>query len=178
VKTESDPLNPDPPAGFRQTLAAQRTLEDLVTRAPGGVVLRHGAQYGPGTSLSTGGPQIKAIRKRMLPVVGGGSGVWSFIHVVDAAEATVAALARGEGIYNIVDDEPAPVREWLPQVATALGAKPPRRVPVWLARWVGGEYRVAFMTRSEGLSNEKAKRELGLELRYPSWRQGFSEGLG
>jgi nucleoside-diphosphate-sugar epimerase len=119
------------------------------------------------------------IRKRRFPIVGDGGGVWSHVHIEDAAAATVAAVERGRpGVYNVVDDEPAPVREWLPVLASALGAKPPRRVPRWLARLLAGEAATAMMTEAKGASNENAKRELGWQPRYPSWRQGFAQGLG
>jgi 2-alkyl-3-oxoalkanoate reductase len=119
------------------------------------------------------------VRKRRFPIVGEGGGVLSFIHVDDAAAATVRAIDHGgPGFYNVVDDDPAPVREWLPVLADALGAKKPRRVPVFLARWIGGDYAVQIITRSEGASNQKAKGELGVRLRYPSWRRGFVEALG
>lgn len=156
-------------------------LEQTVTGADDieGVVLRYGYFYGPGTWYAGAGSQAGMVRKRRLPIVGDGGGVFSFIHVDDAAAATVRALQSGApGVYNVVDDDPAPVREWLPVLAQALGAKPPRRVPVLLARWIGGDHVVQTMTRSEGATNEKAKRELGLQLRYPSWRRGFAEALG
>lgn len=177
VKTEDAPLDPDPPAGMRETLAAIRHLEQKVTEA-GGIVLRYGGFYGPGTSLSADGPMAAMIRGRKVPVVGDGGGVWSFIHVDDAAAATVAALERGTpGIYNVADDEPAPVKEWLPVLAKALDAKQPRHVPAWLGRIVGGEATVAMMMRSRGASNAKAKRELGWSPRFASWREGFRTGL-
>jgi nucleoside-diphosphate-sugar epimerase len=156
-------------------------LEDAVTGAEGieGVVLRYGYFYGPGTSYASDGAQAEMVRKRRFPLVGDGSGVFSFIHVDDAAGATVRALDHGApGIYNVVDDDPAPVRDWLPVLAEALGARRPWRVPVFVARWMGGDYAVQMMTRSEGASNERARRELGLELRYASWRRGFAEALG
>ena len=140
-------------------------------------MLRYGGFYGPGTSLShEGGEQVELIRARKFPLVGDGSGVWSFVHIEDAAEATVAAVTRGgRGIYNIVDDEPAPVAEWLPAAASAIGAPPPRHVPRWLGRIVAGEAAVAMMTDVRGASNEKAKRELGWQPRHPSWRKGFEQ---
>jgi nucleoside-diphosphate-sugar epimerase len=141
-----------------------------------GVVLRYGTFYGPGTGFAQVFPEL--IRKRKLPVVGDGGGVWSFIHIDDAAAATVAALERGApGIYNVVDDDPAPVAEWLPYLAEQLGAARPRRVPAWVARLAVGEVGVAMMTRIRGASNEKAKRELGWEPRRRSWRDGFREEL-
>jgi nucleoside-diphosphate-sugar epimerase len=182
VKTETDALDPNPPDGIKETHAAIRYLEEAVTSADwaDGIVLRYGGFYGPGTSLSSD-PRAEAsdqVRKRKFPIVGDGGGVWSFIHIADAASATVAAIERGRpGIYNVVDDEPAPVREWVPALANALGAKPPRRLPRWLGRLVAGEAATAWMTEIRGASNAKAKRELGWEPRYPSWRQGFAEGL-
>ncbi|MFI6318442.1 NAD-dependent epimerase/dehydratase family protein [Nonomuraea sp. NPDC050556] len=181
VKTESDPLDPDPPAALRTTLAAIRHVEEAVTAQPGGVVLRYGGFYGPGTGLSRAAdsPMAVPVRKRQFPLVGGGGGVWSFIHIEDAATATVAAVQGGaDGIYNIVDDEPAPVREWLPALADALGAKPPLRVPRWLGRLAAGEAGAVMMTEVRGASNAKAKRELGWRPRYASWREGFAKGLG
>jgi nucleoside-diphosphate-sugar epimerase len=173
VTTEDDPLDPDPVPSMRESHAAIRYVEDAVTKEQG-IVLRYGGFYGPGTSLVPGGEQIEAIRKRRFPVVGSGDGVWSFVHVDDAATATLAAIERGApGIYNVVDDEPAPARDWLPVLAAAAGAKPPRRVPRWLGRIAAGEAIVAMMTEIRGASNAKAKRELGWTLKYPSWRQGF-----
>jgi nucleoside-diphosphate-sugar epimerase len=155
-------------------------LERSAIETPGveGVVLRYGYFYGPGTHFALDGGWGRDVRGRRLPVIGEGTGLLSLVHVDDAASATVAALERGSGIYNVCDDEPAPMREWVPAFAGALGAKPPRRVPVWLAKWVGGRQAVAMAIRLEGASNEKAKRELGWEPRYPSWRQGFRTGLG
>jgi nucleoside-diphosphate-sugar epimerase len=179
VKTEDDPLDPAPPAAMRGTLDAIRHLEDAVTGADWteGIVLRYGGFYGPGTSLSReGGEQIRQIRERKFPVVGSGAGVWSFIHIEDAAEATVAAVTRGApGIYNIVDDDPAPVAQWLPAAARAVGAPPPRHVPRWFGRIVAGEAATVMMTEVRGASNEKAKRELGWQPRHASWREGFAE---
>jgi nucleoside-diphosphate-sugar epimerase len=179
VKTEADPLDPDPVPPMRQTLASIRHLEQAVTGASWteGIVLRYGGFYGPGTSLAPEGEMVEMIRKRRLPVVGNGAGVWSFVHVADAAEATAIALTRGQrGIYNIVDDEPAPVAEWLPEVARQIGAKPPRHVPRWLGRLLGGEVTAATMTEVRGASNEKAKRELGWSPAHPSWRQSLASG--
>jgi nucleoside-diphosphate-sugar epimerase len=176
VKTEADPLDPDPPKQMRAILDAIRRQEQLVTAA-GGVALRYGGFYGPGTGLAPGGEQWESVHARKFPIVGDGGGVWSFVHIEDAAAAVVAALEHwtpGE-IYNIVDDEPAPVREWLPALADALEAKPPRRIPVWLARLVAGDVAVLMGTGARGASNAKAKRELGWSLHYPSWRQGFVE---
>ncbi|HET9610294.1 MAG TPA: NAD(P)-dependent oxidoreductase [Acidimicrobiales bacterium] len=183
LKQEEDPLDDDPPAAMRQSFDAVGHLEAAVTGArwTEGIVLRYGGFYGPGTSvaLDPPGSQVEMIRKRMFPIVGGGTGVLSFIHVEDAATATVAAVEGGPaGIYNIVDDEPAPVSEVLPVLAAAVGAKRPLRVPAWVGRLAGGKAAVMLMTEVRGASNDKAKRELGWQLRYPSWRQGFAEGLG
>jgi nucleoside-diphosphate-sugar epimerase len=180
VKTEEDPLDPDPPEAARGMLAAIRQLEEHVTGAEGleGVVLRYGGFYGPGTSITDGGTHVDAIRKRKFPVVGGGTGIWSFVHIDDVAAATQAAVESDvTGIFNVVDDEPAPVAEWLPYLAAAIGAKPPRHVPAWVGKVFVGELGVSMMTETRGASNEKAKRELGWRLRYPSWRLGFKEGL-
>ncbi len=168
VKTEDDPLDPAPPATFRRAAAALEHLERAVTDV-GGVALRYGAFYGAANDAT-----IEPVRKRQLPIVGDGGGIWSWIHLDDAAAATVLALEHdGPAIYNVVDDEPAPVREWLPVLADALGAKPPRRVPVWLARLLAGETMVVMATEARGASNARAKRELGWTLRYPTWRTGF-----
>jgi nucleoside-diphosphate-sugar epimerase len=180
VKTEADPLDPHPPVAAREALAAIRTLEAAVTGCDGlaGVVLRYGTLYGPGTSLGEGGELIETVRRRRLPLVGDGAGVWSFLHVDDMAGATVAAVeGRGTGVYNVVDDDPAPVAEWLPHLAEAVGAKPPRRVPTWLARLMIGEHGVAMMTEMRGSSNAKAKRELEWQPVWPTWRDGFVRGL-
>ena len=176
VKTEDDPLDPDPPREMRRTLDAIRHLEHAVTTsaAPDGVVLRYGGFYGPGTG-ALDAMTIDQLRKRRVPLIGGGTAWWSFIHVEDAAEATALAVERGSGIYNIVDDEPAPVHEWLPALAAMLGARPPLHVPAWLARLVAGEHLVAMMTESRAGSNARAKRELGWQPRHPSWRQGFAD---
>jgi nucleoside-diphosphate-sugar epimerase len=144
-------------------------------------VLRYGGFYGPGTSLSLNpeGEHVELIRKRKFPIVGSGAGVWSFVHIEDAATATVAAIEHGKrGLYNVVDDEPAPVREWLPAAAATLGARKPMRLPRWLGRLTAGEAVVVMMNEVRGASNAKAKRELGWQPRYPSWRQGFADGLG
>ncbi len=183
VLTEADPLDPDPPGALRAVQEGYRYLEQAVTTIDWGegLALRYGGFYGPGTSVSLAPDAQMAgpIRKRRFPIVGDGGGVWSFIHVEDAAAATVAAVEHGRpGVYNVVDDEPAPVRESLPVLASALGAKPPRRVPRWLGRLAAGEAATIMMTDVRGASNAKAKRELGLQLRYPSWRQGFAQGLG
>jgi 2-alkyl-3-oxoalkanoate reductase len=173
VKTEEDPLDQEPAAEMRETLAAIRHLEDAIV-AEGGIALRYGGFYG-----SPDDPQLELVRKRQFPLVGDGDGVWSFVHLDDAASATVLTLERGKpGIHNIVDDDPAPVREWLPALADVLGAKPPRKVPRWLARLVAGESGVVLMTEIRGASNAKARAELGWMLRYPSWRQGFPEAYG
>jgi nucleoside-diphosphate-sugar epimerase len=183
VKTEEDPLDPEPPEQFRRTLDAIRRLESTVTGAEGieGLILRYGGFYGPGTSigLEPEGEVVRTVRKRGFPVVGGGGGIWSFTQIEDAAAATAAAVSKGPpGLYNVVDDDPARVAEWLPALAEAVGAKPPRRVPRWLGRLLAGEAAVVMMTEIRGASNAKAKRELGWEPRYPSWRLGFREGLG
>ena len=174
-------LDPDPAPEAVETLAAIRHVEEAVGRATDldGLVLRYGGLYGPGTGVARGEEGlIDIVLKRKLPVVGRGQGLWCFVHVVDAASATVAAVERGRpGLYNIVDDDPAPVAEWLPALAEALGAKPPRRIPVWLARPLIGRHGVNLMTAARGSSNAKAKAELGWELRYPSWREGFASGL-
>ncbi|MDQ4090478.1 MAG: NAD(P)-dependent oxidoreductase [Actinomycetota bacterium] len=180
VKTEDDPLDPDPPKPMRQTLAAIRYLEDAVLGAGGldGVVLRYGGFYGPGTSVAEDGSIMEMVRRRRFPIVGEGSGVWSFVHIDDAAAATALAVENGApGIYNIADDEPAPVQEWLPVLAAAVGARPPRRVPAALGRLLAGEAGVLLMNEARGASNAKAKAELGWRLRYPTWRRGFAEGL-
>jgi 2-alkyl-3-oxoalkanoate reductase len=168
VKTEDDPVDPTPVKGMREVMAAMRHLDQAVTDA-GGIALRYGAFYGAAND-----GLLEPVRKRQFPIVGDGDAVWSWIHLDDAAAATVLALEHdGPAIYNIVDDEPAPVREWLPVLAKALGAKPPRHVPVWLARVIAGEAAVMMGTDARGASNAKAKRELGWTPRYASWRQGF-----
>jgi 2-alkyl-3-oxoalkanoate reductase len=175
IKTERDGLAPDPPRMQRQSLAAIRHVEETVPAAPlSGIVLRYGNFYGPGASDSL----VELIRKRRFPVIGDGKGIWSWIHLDDAASATVAALERGEpGVYNITDDEPAPMSEWVPVFAQAAGAKPPRRVPVWLARFVAGKDVSNFAVELRGASNEKARRELGWRPGHPSWRSGFAQSL-
>jgi 2-alkyl-3-oxoalkanoate reductase len=171
VKSEDDPLDSAPVEGMRETAAAMAYLDEAVTDA-GGIALRYGNFYGAANDGF-----VEPVRKRQFPIVGDGGGVSSFIHLDDAAAATVLALEHeGPAIYNIVDDEPAPVREWLPVLADALAAKPPRRFPVWLARVFAGELGVVLGTEARGASNAKAKRELGWTLRYPSWRQGFAKG--
>jgi nucleoside-diphosphate-sugar epimerase len=177
VKTEDDPLDPAPVRSMSESFAAIRYVEDATVEA-GGLALRYGGFYGPGTGLAPGGEQLAAVRKRQFPIVGGGGGVWSFVHIHDAATAALAALERGApGVYNIVDDDPAPAREWLPVLAAAAGAKPPRRIPRWLARLVAGEAIATMMTEIRGASNAKAKRELGWTPAYPTWREGFAESL-
>jgi nucleoside-diphosphate-sugar epimerase len=172
VKTEEDPMDPGP-ASARKGAEALCHLEAVVVQA-GGAVLRYGSFYGPGATDD----QVKLVRKRLFPLVGGGSGYFSWVHLDDAASATVLAVEqRARGVFNIVDDEPAPVSQWLPYLAACAGAKPPRRVPRWLARLLAGEMVVMMMTEGRGFSNAKAKRELGWELRHPSWRQGFKEEL-
>jgi len=164
VKDERDPLDPHPPEGLRSIVDAIRYVENAVTHDPEleGVVLRYGGFYGPGTSLDEGGAHIEAVRRRRFPVVGNGAGIWSFVHIADAASATVAAIEGGApGIYNVVDDEPAPVGEWLPELAATVGAPPPRHVPRWLGKLAAGDTAVVMMTESRGASNAKAKRELG-----------------
>jgi 2-alkyl-3-oxoalkanoate reductase len=168
VKTEEDPLDPTPVPAMHEAFDAIRYLEQATVEA-GGAALRYGGFYG-----SPDDGQLELVRKRRFPIVGDGGGVWSFVHLADAAAATILALEQGaSGIYNVVDDEPAPVREWLPALADAIDAKPPRHVPAWLARLLAGESGVVLMTESRGASNAKAKRELGWTLRYPSWREGF-----
>jgi nucleoside-diphosphate-sugar epimerase len=181
VKTEADPLDPDPPAELRHTLDAIRHLEAAVQGAEGleGIVLRYGGFYGPGTSVGDGGYLLDELRRRRVPLVGAGSGVWSFVHIDDAAAATAAAVVRGDpGVYQVVDDDPAPVSAWLPALAAAVGARPPRRLPVWAARLLAGEHTVVLMTEARGAANAKAKRKLGWRPAYPSWREGFRSGLG
>jgi nucleoside-diphosphate-sugar epimerase len=180
VLTEADPIDRDP----RQTgLEAILYLEQAVTTIEWGegLALRYGGFYGPGTGFSLAPDAVMAgpIRKRRFPIVGHGDGVWSLIHIEDAAAATAAAVERGRpGIYNVVDDEPAPVKEWLPVLASALGAEPPRRLPHWLGRLAAGEMATLMMTEARGASNAKAKHELGWQPRYGSWREGFAHGLG
>jgi nucleoside-diphosphate-sugar epimerase len=180
IKTEDDPLETDPPESVRATLAAIMHLERAVTGAQEleGIALRYGGFYGPGTSLGAGAPMLDLVRKRRMPIVGDGGGIWSFVHVDDAASATVAAIERGDpGIYNVTDSDPATVATWLPVLADALGAPSPRRVPGWLLRPFLGEAGVAMMTQVRGASNAKALRDLGWNLRFPSWREGFRVGL-
>jgi 2-alkyl-3-oxoalkanoate reductase len=180
VKTEEDPLDAAPLRSMRQSLAAFRHLESAVLRAGvEGLVLRYGNLYGPGTSTAEDGVFVELLRKRRMPLIGDGGGIWSFVHIDDAAGATLAAVEGGEpGLYNVCDDEPAPVRTWLPELAAAVGAPRPRRVPVWLGRLAAGEAVVLMFTQARGAANAKAKRGLVWAPRYPSWREGFREGLG
>ena len=178
IKTEADALDPDPPEELRRTLQAIQHLEDAVTGSanPEGIVLRYGSFYGPDTGMLSRA-MIDQLRRRRVPLIGGGGGRWSFIHVEDAAAATVAAVERGKPghIYNIVDDEPADVSEWLPALAAMVGARPPIRVPAWLGRLFAGEHLVSMMTEVGAGSNAKARQELGWQPAHPSWRQGFAE---
>jgi nucleoside-diphosphate-sugar epimerase len=171
LKTEEDPVDWRPIRSATEGPAAIRHVEKTVPlEAPEGIVLRYGTFYGPGASDVL----LEAVRKRQVPVIGGGAGVWSFIEITDAAAATIAAVGQGApGVYNVVDDDPAPVAEWLPYLAKVAGAKPPLRVPAWLGRLLAGEFVVAQMTTSRGSSNQKARKELGWVPRYPSWREGF-----
>jgi 2-alkyl-3-oxoalkanoate reductase len=171
VKTEDDPLDSRLVPSSARTLAAIKHVEKTVPlMAPEGIVLRYGSFYGPGASQVL----LDLLRKRQLPVVGGGTGIWSFIEITDAAAATIAAVDRGApGIYNVVDSDPAPVAEWLPYLARVAGAKPPLRVPAWLGRLLAGEFVVTQMTSARGSSNEKARKDLGWEPRHASWREGF-----
>jgi nucleoside-diphosphate-sugar epimerase len=181
VKTENDPLDPNPPAAIRETVMALKHLEFAVTKASGieGIILRYGGFYGPGNALGEHGAIVDGVRRRRFPIIGKGTGVWSFIHIDDAALATAAFIERGApGIYNIVDDEPAPVSEWLPRLAAILGAKPPLRLPSWLGRLAIGEHGVVMMTQLRGASNLEAKREAGWHPMWASWRDGFRDGLG
>ena len=181
MKGEEDPLDPSPAREMRGTVAALRHLEQAVLGADWteGIVPRYGAFYGPGTSLAPGEEQSGLIRKRKFPLVGDGAAVWSFIHVADAAEATVAAIEDGSRwVYNVVDDDPAPVAEWLPVLAQQLGAKKPMRVPRFIGRLFAGEVGAMMMTELRGASNAKAKRELRRRPAHPSWRQGFAAAAG
>jgi nucleoside-diphosphate-sugar epimerase len=171
----------DAPPPFGDAVRALVRMEEMVTSIPGidGLVLRYGAFYGPGTWYAAGGSTADAVRRRRYPIVGDGGGVFSFVHVDDAATATVAAVAGGApGVYNVVDDEPTPMRDWLPAYARALGAPAPRRVPIWLARLAAGRATAAMATSLRGASNANAKRELGWQPRHASWRTGFAEDLG
>jgi nucleoside-diphosphate-sugar epimerase len=181
VKAEDDPLDPAPAREMRESMKAIEHLEAAVTGADwtDGVALRYGGFYGPGTSMSAGSEQLELVRKRKFPVVGDGGGIWSFVHIADAADATVLAVERGRrGIYNVVDDDPAAVSEWLPALAQAIGAPAPRHVPRWVGRLVAGEAGVVMMTDMRGASNAKAKRELGWQPRHATWREGFAELAG
>jgi nucleoside-diphosphate-sugar epimerase len=178
VKTEEDPVDPAPAREMRESVGAIRHLEEAVlgARWTEGIVLRYGAFYGPGTSMAPDGEQSALVRQRKFPLVGNGAGVWSFIHIADAADATVAAIEHGRrGVYNVVDDDPAPVAEWLPALAQELGAKEPMRVPRFIGRLLAGETGVVMMTEARGASNAKAKRELPWRPAHPSWRRGFAE---
>jgi nucleoside-diphosphate-sugar epimerase len=178
VKTEEDPLDPSPIPPIRETFRAIRHVEDAVTGADWttGIALRYGWFYGPGTSVWAGGDNLEPIRERKFPIAGDGRGVWSFIHIEDAADATVAAVEGGErGVYNIVDDSPEQVREWLPAMAETIGAPPPRRVPKWVGRLLAGRPAVIMMSELRGASNAKAKRDLGWSPRHPTWREGLAE---
>jgi 2-alkyl-3-oxoalkanoate reductase len=180
VKTEADPLDSNPPASMTMTLAAIRALEQMILNTPGlnGIALRYGSLYGPGTNISSGGDIVEMVRQRKFPLVGGGAGVWSFIHVDDAARATQLAIERGApGAYNIVDDEPAEVSEWLPELARVLGAKPPFRLPAWIGRFAIGDAGLSMMTSIRGSSNARAKLAFGWRPEYASWRDGFRRGL-
>ena len=176
VKTEDDPLDSRPIPSAARTVAAIRYVDETVPlMAPEGIVLRYGSFYGPGAS----DPLLEAVRKRQMPVIGGGTGTWSFIEIGDAAAATLAAVEGGApGVYNVVDSDPAPVAEWLPYLAEVAGARPPLRLPAWLGRLLAGEFVVAQMTSWRGASNEKARKELGWEPRYASWREGFRAWVG
>src|SRR4051794_2739837 len=180
VKTEADELDPDPPQELRGTLEAIRYLEQTVTNSsqPEGIVLRYGGFYGPDTG-TLGQPMIEQIQRRRVPLIGDGGGWWSFVHVEDAAAATVRAVERGKpgAIYNIVDDDPAQVRDWLPALARMVGAKPPIHLPAWIARLVAGEHVVLMMTQVRAGSNAKAKADLGWQPSHRSWREGFAESL-
>lgn len=181
VKTEDDPLDPHPPRTMTQTLDAIHQLEAAVSGLSGitGIVLRYGSFYGPGTSLGIDGEITQMVRRRKFPIVGGGTGVWSFTHIDDAAGAAQFVVEQGAGgIYNIVDDEPAEVSVWLPELARAIGAKPPYRVPAWLVRPMLGDAMLQIMTSARGSSNAKARRVLGWQPTYASWREGFRRGLG
>jgi nucleoside-diphosphate-sugar epimerase len=180
IKTEHDPLLSSPEPAFRESFEAIVHLESAVLgdKELEGFVLRYGSFYGPGTSLGQGGTLLEAIRQRHVPVIGKGTGYWSFVHIDDAAMATLAAVeSKMPGLYNIVDDEPAPVSEWLPFLAETLGAKPPRHIPAWLGRLALGPHGVAMMTTSRGASNKKAKSLLAWGLKWQSWREGFQHGL-
>jgi nucleoside-diphosphate-sugar epimerase len=175
LSTESDPFDPNPVRWQRESLAAIRELEQAVTNAPlTGIVLRYGNLYGPGAT----DPMVAVVKKRMLPIIGGGTAITNWTHVDDAAGATLAALEKPvRGVYNVVDDDPAPVAEWLPLMAKLSGARPPMHIPTWLGRLLGGDATVRFMTETRGSSNAKMKRTFGWSPRWPSWREGFRHGL-
>jgi nucleoside-diphosphate-sugar epimerase len=177
VKSEEDPLDPTPAPEMRETLAAIRHVEQAVLDATWteGIVLRYGAFYGPGTNMAPGGEMFETVRSRKFPLVGSGAGVWSFVHIADAADATVAAIERGHrGVYNVVDDDPAPVAVWLPALARTLGARKPMHIPRFIGRLFAGQAGVVMMTEARGASNAKAKRELAWRPAHPSWRDGFA----
>jgi nucleoside-diphosphate-sugar epimerase len=177
VKSEDDPLDPHPPRQLRSTLEAIRTLESAVLDTHG-TVLRYGAFYGPGTSLTANGGQVDLVRRRQFPIVGRGTGIWSFAHIEDVAEATAHAIGQGAtGVYNVVDDDPAPVAEWLPYVAQLTGAKPPLRVPRWVGRLIAGDHVVVLMNEVRGASNAKIKQRLGWRPKHATWREGFRAAL-
>ena len=181
VKDEDAPLQLDAPPPFDGSVGAARELEHATTDTAGieGVALRFGFWYGPGTTYAPGGYTAEQVKARRFPIIGSGEGTFSFVHVDDVAEATIAAFERGSpGVYNVVDDEPAPMREWLPAYAEALGAPPPRRAPQWLVRLFAGKFIASMATELRGASNAKARRELGWAPRYESWRRGFREALG
>jgi 2-alkyl-3-oxoalkanoate reductase len=178
VKSEDDPLDCHPPAALRSTLEAIRTLESAVLEAQG-TVLRYGGFYGPGTSLTARGAHADLVRRRQFPIIGRGTGIWSFAHIEDVAEATAHTIGQGAtGIYNVVDDEPAPVAEWLPYMAQLLGAKAPLRVPRWVGRLMVGDHVVVLMNDVRGASNAKIKQRLGWRPKYATWRDGFRAALG
>ncbi len=180
VKTEDDQLDPNPPRSLQSSLKAIQHLESTVLSTPAmdGLVLRYGGFYGPGNPIGEGGMIPEMLRKRMFPIVGGGTAVWSFIHIDDVAQATLAALDNGEpGVYNITDDEPAKVSEWLPFLAQTIGAKPPLKIPAWLGKLLIGEAGMVMMTSAHGASNAKAKRELSWKPIWPTWREGFRQAL-
>lgn len=181
LATEYDPLDPHPLPQQRQSLAAIRYLEEAITNAANitGIALRFGSLYGPGTNMALTGEFSDAVRTRKLPLIGSGAGVWSFLHIDGAVTATIAAIEHGTAsVYNVCDDDPAPAADWLPELAKALGAKPPLHVPAWLGRLAAGDVIVSMMTKMRGMSNAKARRELEWRPRYASWRQGFWAGLG
>jgi 2-alkyl-3-oxoalkanoate reductase len=180
IRSEADPRDSDPPMELRRTLDAMRYLEQAVTASstPEGIVLRYGLFYGENTGMLAPA-MIDQLRHRRVPVIGGGAGRWSFIHVADAASATLAAIERGQPgqMYDIVDDEPAQVKDWLPALAQMIGAKPPLHVPAWIGRLLAGEHLVVMMTQVSGSANERAKRELDWRPAHPNWREGFSQAL-